>query len=100
MQFRHLGKYPPYTYLIALTVSDSDQRYVERTADALKKGIQGNFKTIGVISLLKLQDLYRSRIVLKGTNLDDMRQAVLTFMHSTKPDMKGLRIDVNPMVLD
>jgi primosomal protein N' (replication factor Y) len=31
MQFRKAGQYPPYTYLIALTVSGTDQKKVERT---------------------------------------------------------------------
>lgn len=100
MRFRHAGQYPPYTYLIALTVVGRDQNQTDRLALAMKNEITGNFKTIGVISLLKIQDQVRDRVLLKGKNLDEMRQAVQVFLKETKMDMKGLRIDVNPLVLD
>jgi Primosomal protein N'' (replication factor Y) - superfamily II helicase len=100
MQFRKAGQYPPYTYMISLTVSGTDQRTVDGLALKLKNEIAGSFKVIGVISLLKIQDRVRDRIILKGKNLDEMRQAVQNFMNHTDADLKGLRIDVNPMVLD
>jgi primosomal protein N' (replication factor Y) len=46
------------------------------------------------------QDRVRDRIILKGKDLDEMRQAVQYFIDHTDADLKGLRIDVNPMVLD
>ena len=100
MRFRHAGQYPPYTYLISLTVAGRDQRQIDRVALALKNEITGNFKTIGVISLLKIQDQVRDRVLLKGKDPDEMREAVRVFLKNTKLDVKGLRIDVNPMVLD
>lgn len=100
MRFRHAGQYPPYTYLIALTVVGRDQNQTDRLALAMKNEITGDFKTIGVISLLKIQDQVRDRVLLKGKNLDEMRQAVRLFLEKTKMDVKGLRIDVNPLVLD
>ena len=100
MAFRHAGQYPPYTYLIALTVTGTDESYVERTAAAIRDGIKGDFKTIGVIALLKIRDRFRSRILLKGKDLDVMRNAVREFINSYPSDLKGLRIDINPMYLD
>jgi primosomal protein N' (replication factor Y) len=100
MRFRKAGQYPPYTYLIALTVSGTDQKIVDRLAMHMKEEIQGDFKTIGVVSLLKIKDRVRNRIILKGRNLDEMRHAVQYFIDHTDADLKGLRIDVNPMVLD
>lgn len=100
MRFRHAGQYPPYTYLISLTAVGKYQNQVDRLALAMKNEITGNFKTIGVISLLKIQDQIRDRVILKGKDLDEMRQAVRSFLNHTDLDLKGLRIDVNPMVLD
>ena len=100
MQFRKAGQYPPYTYLIALTVSGTDPRSVDHLAMELKNQLQGNFKVIGIVSLLKIKDRVRNRIILKGKNLDEMRQAVQYFIDHTDTDLKNLRIDVNPMVLD
>lgn len=100
MQFRKAGQYPPYTYLIALTVSGTDAKNVDHLAMQLKDQIQGDFKVIGIVSLLKIKDRVRDRILLKGKNLDEMRYAVQYFIDHTDADLKNLRIDVNPMVLD
>ncbi len=62
MKFRHAGQYPPYTYLIALTIQGRKDDAVMKQAMAIKNEIIGDFKTIGIISLLKIQDLYRYRI--------------------------------------
>ena len=100
MKFRHAGQYPPYTYLISLTIQGRKDDVVMKQAMAIKNEVIGDFKTIGIISLLKIQDLYRYRILLKGKDLDSMRQAVAKFLSTTKIDVTGLRIDINPMYLD
>lgn len=100
MQFRHAGQYPPYTYLIALTVTDSSQQACDHLAIEVKNSLHGNFKVIGIITLLKIQDKARDRILLKGKDIDEMREAVQKFLDETALDIKGLRIDVNPMVLE
>lgn len=100
MQYRHATMYPPYTYLIALTVSNRNQKKADELALRLQMEIHGNFHVIGVITLLKIADLYRNRVLLKGKNLDEMRAAVRTWLEDEKNKPEGLRIDVNPMVLD
>lgn len=100
MRFRHAGQYPPYTYMIAVTFSSLREQETLRRAKELMDSLQGSFKTIGVISLLKIHDLYRSRVILKGKNLDEMRAALKACMNSSDLLSKGLRIDVNPMYLD
>ena len=100
MKFRHAGQYPPYTYMIALTVSGKNSGTVDAAAMALHRGINGNFKNIGVISLLKIQDRCRSRVILKGKNLDEMRSAVRVFLKNSDMNFDGLRIDIEPMTLD
>lgn len=100
MKFRHAGQYPPYTYLIALTVSDVLEARAEKLAQDLLHGINGSFRRIGVISLLKLQDRFRFRVILKGKNLDEMKAAVRTYMENTQENLNSLQIDINPMYLD
>ncbi len=100
MHFRHAGQYPPYVYIISLTVSGRNAINVDRLANALKNGVVGGFKTIGVIGLLKIKDNYRSRVLLKGKDLDAMRRSVKVFMDSTDLSLDGLVIDVNPMYLE
>jgi primosomal protein N' (replication factor Y) len=100
MRFRHAGQYPPYTYMIAVTFSDVKEENAMQRALQFMQRMKGNFKTIGVISLLKIHDLCRCRVILKGKDLDEMRKAVREYMGSGEFSLKGLRIDVNPMYLD
>ena len=99
MQFRHAGMYPPYTYMIALTVSGRKEASVNDLALTLRNMISGDFTVIGVISLLKIRDSFRARLILKGKNLDVMRAAVREALNTVGRG-KDIRVDVNPMVLD
>ncbi len=100
MNFRKAGQYPPYTYLISITVSSTSQTKVDSTALKIKNSLFGNFKVIGVVSLLKIKDRYRSRIILKGKNLAEMRQSIQTILMNEELDLNTIKIDVNPMILD
>lgn len=101
MNFRHRCMYPPYSYLIALSIQGKDEKRVREAALWLKNGLTGSYKTIGVISLLKRRDLYRSRIILKGRDLAEMRKDISTLLEKDdKRRANMLVIDVNPMVLD
>lgn len=101
MNYRHAAMQPPYTYLISLTVSSRQEETCEATAHAMLQGLQGPFRTIGVIPLPRRRDSFRSRLILKGQNLDAMREAVRS-LFETMPDLrkKDIRIDVNPMTLE
>ena len=101
MSYRHAAQEPPYTYLIALTISSRKESDCESSALQVKDGLNGNFRTIGLIPLPKRRDLYRRRIILKGKDLDQMRQAVKTLLDQ-KPALRktDIRIDVNPMSLE
>ncbi|MEE3488590.1 MAG: primosomal protein N' [Bulleidia sp.] len=101
MRFRHAGMYPPYTYLISLTVRSRHQEEAEETAMWLKDHLKGSYKTIGVLRLLKIQDYSRARIILKGQDLDAMRSDVRKVLSMKDPHTeRDIRIDVNPMVLE
>ena len=65
------------------------------------QNLQGEFRKIGVISLNKIQDRYRKRILLKGKDLAKMKEAVAGLLERSESRYtKDVRIDVNPMVLD
>ena len=101
MNYRHATMQPPYTYLISLTVSSRQEESCEAAAHAMLQGLQGPFRTIGVIPLPRRRDSFRNRLILKGQNLDAMREAVRS-LFETMPDLrkKDIRIDVNPMTLE
>ncbi len=100
MRFRKAGQYPPYTYLISITVSGVNQTKVDSTSLQIKNGLSGDFKVIGIVSLLKIKDRYRNRMILKGKNLDTMRMAVKEMLEQEDLDLNSIKIDVNPMTLD
>lgn len=100
MQFRHAGMYPPYTYMIALNITSRDPRAADTAALALKENLHGNFKVIGIINLLKIQDWYRDRILVKGQDLDGMRGAVREALKQDYGSKVTIRVNVNPMTLD
>ncbi len=103
MQFRHAGQYPPYTYLISLTIVSRDQKKADQSALFLKEHLQASdYKTVGVISLGRLQDRCRNRIFLKGKNLERMREDVRALLKQpeTAARLGDVRIDVEPMTLD
>ena len=100
MKFRHIGNYPPYSYFISLTVYSLSEEKAEETALWLKNALHGNFKIIGVVKLLKIKDQYRSRILLKGKDLDEMRNEIRKLLDTDENRKKNIHIDVNPMVID
>ena len=100
MKFRHIGNYPPYSYFISLTVYSLSEEKAEEIALWLKNALHGNFKIIGVVKLLKIKDQYRSRILLKGKDLDEMRNEIRKLLDTDDNRKKNIHIDVNPMVID
>ena len=101
MKYRYIGQYPPYTYLIALLVRDQDQRRVDATAIYLKEHLQGNFRVIGPVQLIRRNDFSRTRIVLKGKDLAAMKEAVRQVLNSDPKQLKAsVLVDVNPLNLE
>lgn len=104
MQYRHLGGYPPYTYLIALTFSDSHPERPKQSAQWFAQALRQTdaFKVLGPSDLLKLQDRYRSRLVLKSKNLDQMKAVLSQVLEEYRSQraQAHLSIDVNPLILD
>lgn len=104
MQYRHLGGYPPYTYLIALTFSDSHPVRPKQSAQWFAQALRQTdaFKVLGPSDLFKLQDCYRSRLVLKSKNLDQMKAVLSQVLEEYRSQraQAHLSIDVNPLILD
>lgn len=99
MQYRHMAMMPPYTYLICISVSSMYQKKCDETALRIRNEIHGNFRVIGVISLPRINDHYRNRVILKGRNPDEMRDAVQAWFDALKTKPEGVRVDVNPLTL-
>ena len=99
MGYRKLGQNPPYTYLITLTLMGSNQDTLNRNARSLFEHLQhDSIKCLGPSDMGKVNYTYKNRIILKGKDLNDMRQ----FLKKTLDDTVSIHkweciIDVNPM---
>ena len=104
MNYRHVAKYPPYTYLISMVFSHNDlERYASAIMDlSYQLKSDEKLKVLGPSDLLRTFNKQRKRIIIKGTDLDHMIDAVRsvydTFMRST-PEV-GVVVDVNPLSLE
>lgn len=105
MKYRHLGGYPPYRYLCSLLLHGEDEQEIQGTSEQLKNFLMdrcGNVKLLGPITLGKQKNEYRSRILLKSKNEDDlMTIAQNALEYKTQKRLKGsLEIDLNPYMID
>lgn len=102
MQFRRAGGYPPYTYMVAILIQDRDNDKVKTWARKIKQNLQGDFKILGPSELLKMKDLYRVRLLLKGRNNQEMKTEVSRVIKECIKERgcPTIKVDVNPMILD
>lgn len=104
MQYRHLAKYPPFTYLASLVFTSLDEEIsvddATYFASELKK--TGEQKVLGPVELLKIKDKYRTRILLKSKNDIHLQKIVRNVFeeHMRLKKKSKLEIDMYPTFLD
>lgn len=104
MNYRHLAKYPPYTYLgsivIVHKVNEVAMQDIESLLSVMKK--DNNLKVLGPSELLKIKDEYRYRILLKGTHRDVLLKCMHSLLnfHQQKKNKSRIELDMDPMMLD
>lgn len=102
MEYRKLASYPPYSYLISLVFSDENQDKANQ-ASALFMELFNHQKIqcIGPSEIRRLSARYRTRIILKGKDLDTMiketNQTIASFRLINKTNFS---VDVNPMSIE
>lgn len=103
MRFRHLGSYPPYTYLGAITLLDIDKDRVSNEANELVNCfIDERIKILGPVELLKIMDQYRYRIILKSKQQELIAKLLYSAYkkHLQNKGKAKVEIDMNPYMLD
>lgn len=104
MEYRHIGDYPPYKYMIAICFSSRDQNRAQQLAwDAGEQFRKDeSIRTLGPSQLGRILDEYRYRVVLKGANRDQMIETVWKWYEGLQISRQQIkvRIDVDPYVLD
>ena len=100
MQFRHAGQYPPYSYFIALTASAATDAECRRNMNWLMEHLKGRADLIGPIDLPKIQDRYRSRLLVRGRKLDEIRDTVREVLDSEDGRKRMIKVNVEPLTLE
>ncbi|OCN03775.1 hypothetical protein A4S06_04195 [Erysipelotrichaceae bacterium MTC7] len=103
MQFRHLGKYPPYTYLASLVFTGEDVEKLHQDIEACFEDFAyPKVKHLRAVELSKRKDIMRVRKILRCASFTELLQAV----HSIKENLlqkkckSKLEIDINPLFLE
>jgi primosomal protein N' (replication factor Y) len=103
MQFRHLGNYPPFSYLASIIFSSLKEEQlhdeVMTIADSLS---MSDVKKLGPVELLRRNDEHRMRIVFKSKDFEALLHVVrevqnkhMKYKHKSK-----LEIDINPLYME
>ena len=104
MNYRHVGSYPPYCYMAAISFSSLNEDMVNdncyNAAEYFRN--EGSLRVLGPSQLPKIKSEYRSRLVLKTTNHDKMLEIIWKWYNDQIFNKRNLRIqvDVDPYVLD
>lgn len=103
MRYRHMGNYPPYSYLIELIFSHRDQERLFEICGQFQTTLlmETSIVTLGPALMRKVSQIERMRIVVKGKNLDEMRTIVSHVYDQYHKKLKGVSVsmNVNPMSL-
>lgn len=102
MNYRQIANYPPYRYLISIIFSDEDADKAFAAANGFVPFVEDpQIQQIGPVMLRRLNRRHRSRIILKGKDLDVMiaktHQALDLYK---KINRTGVSVDVNPLTLE
>jgi len=99
MQYRRVAFNPPYSYLVFIQLSSRDKEYAYTKAYDLSQDLKSTTVNIlGPADLGKINEVYRFRVIIKGQDLNFMRDLVREKIQSYINDGKlELSVDVNPI---
>ncbi|MBR0474360.1 MAG: primosomal protein N' [Erysipelotrichaceae bacterium] len=104
MNYRHIGNYPPYCYMIAISFNSRNEELVDDVAYSASEHFRqfDDFRTLGPSQLPKQISEYRRRIVLKGSKRAELIERVWDWYREQNFNKNQLKIqvDVDPYVLD
>lgn len=104
MQYRHLGGYPPYTFLTSFVFSHKEvgKSFEEAQEFAQSLTTYSNLRILGPSELLKKKMQYRTRVLVKSKNFEEMISVIQKEyqLWLKKKSSVKVAIDVNPLLLD
>lgn len=97
MQYRHMGSYPPYSYLIELVFLHKSEAVLDEVVFGYQRELvkHKEFTTLGPAVLRMQRNLLRRRLILKGKDLDFMRETLYDLHAVLFKQLKGVRVSIN-----
>lgn len=97
MKYRHMGQYPPYTYLIEIIFTHTDEDRLFTIANTYQVDLKksGDYTVLGPALIRKIKKLNRMRIILKGKDIDGMRENLYQIHEMRFKELKGVRVSIN-----
>lgn len=101
MHYRKLAHLPPYFYLIAITIIDTNQEKGYQLAVNLKTECSlADMMCLGPVDLGKKRDRYHYRIVVKTKQLEKTREDLRLVLKTFSQSIHKISINVSPYHLE
>lgn len=105
MKYRHRGNYPPYCYMASILIQDKNQEKALNFGQEIEiylKVMNIDGKVYPLSDLVKVQDQYRYRILVKMKDASALQEVLRGVIHEFKEIRKsnvGLLVDMNPVTV-
>lgn len=81
MEYRQLGKYPPYCHMVSLLIQSSQESLMHQTALDIKNYCSTHLQHVAILGpaksmVYKMNDIYRERILIKFTQSQQIYEAL------------------------
>lgn len=103
MAYRHLGAYPPYTYLATIIFTHADSMTCYLRAEQARDWLADHqAMVLGPLEITMRKKKIRNRLLVKSKNLDELRALLeaLQVWDGKNKSPVSLEIDLNPMALE
>ncbi len=101
MQYRHLGNYPPYTYMATIVYMDKSPNKAFQQAN-LEKNVLMPLKVLGPIEISQRRQMTRYRLVVKASSKEELNKKIWEVVLYHKTLKSNVKQDINmyPMMLE
>ncbi|HPW52851.1 MAG TPA: primosomal protein N' [Erysipelotrichaceae bacterium] len=104
MSYRHAGKYPPYTFMAAISFAGKEEEAIKDRAFEASSYFRNDsdIRVLGPSRLLKIKGEYRYRIVIKSKDKQQLIEKLWNWYEGQSINKRQLsvQIDVDPYILD
>ncbi|MBR3251190.1 MAG: primosomal protein N', partial [Erysipelotrichaceae bacterium] len=103
MNFRNKTKYPPYSHIVEIILSDTSEARLERSVNRMSELLEPvRYKKYRPYSLNRIQKLFRTRILIMDRDLigiiNDLQAIIDTY--TAESNLSHVKIDVDPLYLE